>query len=322
MRPVWRISSDGSPVGEVFNSRLTSLTLVDKAGYEADALTIGIDNQNDRIAAPRRGVVLAVELGFQETGLTNMGRFTVDQVGKTGPVRTIKIDAAAIDLRAGARTPKTREWKDVTLSDVAETIASENDLQARVEDGLGAIRYAHLSQTGESDIHFLTRTGEEIGAIVKVAERRLIITLRANGLTTSGQALPEITLTQSLFSTWSADEGDRRTYGSCRAFWQDRAGAKKAEVIAGDGEPVFEVRRPYADRDTAFRAAGARLARLNRSTRRFSGALAAANLSLRAEQPIQVIGLDDMSDGRWIATSVTHRLDGALTTSIEAEPAS
>ncbi|MEM7270746.1 MAG: contractile injection system protein, VgrG/Pvc8 family, partial [Pseudomonadota bacterium] len=183
MKPAWRIDIDGGAAGALLSRQLASIVVHDEAGFEADSISFTVSNENGRIAAPRRGVVLSAHLGFEESGLEHIGDFTVDYVAAHGPVQTLEIGGAAVDLRTGAKAPKTRAWRDQTLHDIAETIAGEHGLTARVTADLGGVRYPHLSQTGESDLHFLTRLSDELGAIAKVAEGVLVIAWRGRGQT-------------------------------------------------------------------------------------------------------------------------------------------
>lgn len=319
MRPIWSISADGGDISRVFESRLTRLEIRDEAGVRSDRLQLTIDNRRGSILPPRHGAVLSVSLGFKETGLTHMGSYTVSKTRLTGPVRTIEVSAAAIDLRVGAKSPQTRGWDDVTLTEIAETIAFEHDLIPRVAPGLGGVQYDHEAQTGESDLHFLTRLADDLGGVVKVADGNLVIAPRAAGETVSGRTLQPVFLGPEMFTSWSCSDADRERHAACVAWWQDIEGGERRRVTIGDGEPAYELRRPFPTEEAAARAAEAKLSSLNRSGRRLVGSLAVANLSLAAEQPIIVGGLDALSDGRWSTTNVTHLLDGAFTTSFEAE---
>lgn len=323
MRPVWRIEADGKATGGALDANLVRLQIRDEAGFEADQLSLTVSNQEGVIEPPKKGARLKVSLGFAETGLVEMGEYTVDAVTTTGPARVIEIEAAAVDLRVAAKAVKTREWPlegdAVTLKDIVETIAGENGLTARVAADLGAIEYEHLSQSAESDLHFLTRIALEIGAVAKVAGGNLIVAHRGRGETVTGETLPVIALALGDFSAWSATEGERDAYAACECEWHDHGAAERRKVLVGEGEPVHRLRRAFPTEPTARRAATAALARLNRATHSLSGDLAVARLDMAAEQPVAPSGLDPIADQNWITTSVVHTLDGALTTSFEAE---
>lgn len=319
MRPVWRIDVDGAASGAALSDSLIRLDVTDHAGVLADELTFDVSNPLGAIEAPRRGVELTAALGVRGGALIEMGRFVVDYVEATGPVRVIRVRAAAVDLRRGAKSPKTRAWEKTTLGEIAAAIAKEHDLEPHVAPALAGVAYEHLSQTGESDVHFLTRLAEELGAIVKVADRKLAIVFRGVGETVSGERLPRIDLSLSDFETWRVIDGDRSRHQTCSAYWHDNNASKRKKVSVGKGDPVYEMRRSFPDAASAERAASAKLAFLNRSARRVVGALAGPRLDLMAEQPLRLFGLDSVANGDWITTRVVHSLDGALTTKFEAE---
>ncbi len=57
---------DGADITQKLEKRLLSLTLTDNRGFEADQLDIELDDADGQLQLPRRGVVLSLELGWQE----------------------------------------------------------------------------------------------------------------------------------------------------------------------------------------------------------------------------------------------------------------
>lgn len=68
---------------------------------------------------------LEIALGYRETGLTMMGRFTVDGRGGEGPLQVLSIRATAADMKGAIRSPRTRAWENRSLSDIVRMTIPE-----------------------------------------------------------------------------------------------------------------------------------------------------------------------------------------------------
>ncbi|MEL6477608.1 MAG: contractile injection system protein, VgrG/Pvc8 family [Pseudomonadota bacterium] len=320
MRPIYQITVDGQDITAQIADRLTTLTVIDEAGFEADRLDFTLDNRQGLIERPRRGVKLELALGFIETGMTRIGSFIVDSLSGGGPNQIMNVSAKAVDLTGGIRAPRTEGWTEVTLDTVVTTIARRHQLTPVIAPILAPHFYPHIAQTAESDLNLVTRLAHELSAIAKVAEDRLVVVPPGTQATAAGQPIPPIALDRSAFTSWQWRLGERQDYGSVKAWWQDIAGGRRQPVTAGSGEPIFEIRETFATAEAANRAAAGKLKTLGRDTVEVSGTLAIADLRLAAELPIQLSGFDDGSNGAYTLTRVTHRLSSALTTSFNAKP--
>ncbi|PCJ04302.1 MAG: hypothetical protein COB16_19100 [Rhodobacteraceae bacterium] len=115
----------------LFKDRLTGLILTDEAGQKSDTVQITLDN---RITLPDVGAVLDISLSFVESGLTPTGRYVVDELsGELFPA-TLTISGKAADMLGGIKSPKNRNWNEVTLQDIVAKIAGENSLKSAIND--------------------------------------------------------------------------------------------------------------------------------------------------------------------------------------------
>lgn len=309
----------------VLADRLLSLRATDEARLEADLLEIEIDNRDGAVAAPRRGVEIALSLGFRETGLlTEIGLYRVTALSGGGPVRGMTIIARAAALDGPIRDPRTHTWEQVSLAAVARAVAARHGLAVRVAAAFEAPVHASVEQAEESDLNLLTRLAQDAGALATIKGRTLILLEEGAGLTAAGDALPETRLAARDCASWTWRVEDREAFGAVRAFWRDLASAEKRAVEVGDAPPgqpgaVFELRRVFGTEADARRAARVRLNRFAR---------AGATLSLRApfspgaaaDAPLVLSGFDAVADGRWRIARVEHGLGPqGLITTIEAE---
>lgn len=325
MTPAFSITADGIVATGAFADRRLSLTITDAAGLESDAAEIVLDDRDAALALPREGAKLAISLGYVETGLEYMGLYVVEEVEGSGLPRQLTITAKAADHRETLKEQKTRSFDGKTIGDIVGQIAGENSLGAAVAGALGGKTIGHISQTEESDQHFLTRLAARYGAIAAPKDGRLVFAPRGAGLAVSGTAMTPVavTMTELVGAGYSFTLKPRNRFSKVVATWTDRAGARRREVEAQTGSdgPVRTLRTPHADEDTAQAAADAEARKIAREEGSISLDIT-GRPSVRAEAPLIVSGVRAGADGAWTIERVEHRFDAGgsgYTTSIEAK---
>ncbi len=321
MTPAFHIVVDGhQDATAAIRERLLSLRVSDEEGYRSDAVEIRLDDRGGTVELPRRGAELEVELGYEESGRVPMGRYTVDEVEISGPPDTLTIRAKAADMRAALKQRRTRSWHQVLLGDLIETIAAEYGLNPRVAKELARIVLPHVDQTDESDLHLLTRLGEQYDAAAKPANGRLVFARRGAGLSATSGPLTAVRIAREQASDYRVTLADRSDYRSVRAYWYDTAAGRRVAVTAGDGEPVYALRDDHVDEATARAAAQARLNALKRGAGTLSLTLKPGVPTVSAESPLTLSGFRSGVDGRWVATRVNHEISGnGYASRVEAE---
>ncbi len=254
MTPAFTIMADGADVTANLSDRLVSIEIVDEDGENADCATIVIDNRDDLVELPAMDATLEIALGYRETGLTMMGRFTVDGRGGEGPIQTLSIRATAADMKGSIRSPRTRAWENRTLSDIVRTIAGEAGLDAVVGGSIAATRWPYLAQTAESNLHFLRRIALPLNATAKPAGGALVVARRGEDQTAAGDAMPNGRITRADLAAWSWSEEGRERSGKVTAEWSDVDTAQRERVEAGEGEPELRLRHVFSSMDEANRA--------------------------------------------------------------------
>jgi phage protein D len=127
---------------------------------------------------PPRGAELAVSIGWLGEALIYKGLYTVDEVGH-GPPDVIDITAHSADFREEMNVRREVSWHDVTVERVVSAIARRYDLKPMISEALIDIEIDHADQTEESDMSFLTRMAEMLGAIATVKNGCLLFILPA-----------------------------------------------------------------------------------------------------------------------------------------------
>lgn len=324
MTPDFDIRFDGAAISQAVRDRLLRLTFVDEAGFRTDEMSFDLDNRGYKLAVPEKGAVLSGSLGYRGN-LVLMGRYTVDEVSSTGGQSLrLSIKAKAADMQAGLKVMKTRVWTDATVASIVETIAGEHELEPRISpdyeaEKVGQVPYAQIDQTGESDLHFLTRLSQLYGATWKAVNGRLIFLKSGDNKTATGEVLPVLELGVADVTSWSAVAPDRGRYQSASASYIDAQSRERVSVDTGGGAPVFALQSVHADANAAIAAAQAKLDALQRGNAQLSLTMP-GNANYQAERRFNFTTKDSLAAGLWTVRRATHiYAAGGFTTMIEAE---
>lgn len=324
MTPAFRVTYEATDLTPALGSRLIELSVNDAAGIESDQVRLELDNRDGQLVVPQEGAWIDVALGYKETGLHAMGRFRVDDVVTTWPMRTLTMTGRAVDFVQQMKEAKTRAWTDVTLGQLISEVAGQNGLGAKIDGTLSAINvtplpYGQLDQTDQSDFDLLTRLARDFDATFKVIEQDIIFIKRGGGAIGVKGRQPRQSINSGDIITVRARATKRGAYKAVRTHYTDSVTQERVEVRVGSGEPVQLLKQTFIDVETASIAAQGRLDALARGTASLTLELPGAP-GFRAEQLIAVNVGDTLIDGTWSVQSVKHSYrSSGFKTSIEAE---
>ena len=341
-------------ITSVVSDRLISLSLADNRGFEADQLDIELSDHDGKLAFPSRGAMVEAWIGWQDSGLVNKGKYTVDEIEYSGAPDKLTIRARSADLIGSLSTKQERSFEAMFLGALIEFLAKEHGLKAVYDEELGMQAVTHLDQTNESTINLLTRLAEQYDAIATVKNGCLIFIKAGRMKTASGQDLQEVIITKKVGDSYrfSLNEGDN--YTAVRAYWHSLDNGKKGEVIIdantdiqrknmatkrgenskqkknvlvqtepveSDANKMKTLRHVYQSEAKAITGAKAAFSKMKRGVASFSLNLALGNPELMPELPAILIGFKDQIDSTaWIITQVTHSIgDGGYTCAVEFE---
>ncbi|EPN9542074.1 phage late control D family protein [Cronobacter malonaticus] len=356
LTPAFMLTINSKDITGNISARLKSLTLTDNRGFEADQLDIELDDADGLVELPLRGAVLTLFLGWQGFALVGKGSFTVDEVEHRGAPDTVTIRARSADFRGSLNSRREESWHDTTLGGVVEAIAARNKLGSSVAPELAKIPVPHVDQSQESDVKFLTRLAGLNGGEVSVKAGKLLLLKAGKGVTASGKAIPQVTISRGDGDRHQFSIADRGAYTGVTAKWlhtkdpkpqaqkvklrrkekEKKPGAaahpkakapakvpeaREGEYMAGESDNVFALTTIFASKAQAMRAAQAKWDKLQRGVAEFSISLAMGRADLYPETPVRVTGFKRVIDEQsWIITKVTHSLsNGGFTTSLELE---
>ncbi len=328
MRPAFVIKADDKDVTQRLNPRLISLTITDEVGMKADQLEIELDDRDGVLEVPAYGMRLAVQLGYFETGVADMGSWTVTEISFRGWPATKRIVAQAADVTGTIKAGKTRTWRSTTFAAIATTVAKDHGLKPVIDKTLGRKTVGHVDQTGESDLHFLTRLGRQFGATVKPCDGKLIVACQGKGKSAGDQNLTPVTVEKEDITDYSCDLPERGSFSAVSARWHNiRTGKTETVTVKSDNDdatgPVYTLPDDYPDQGSAKAAADAKKDALDRNVTKLSISMPGNPLAA-AEVPLVITGvregIDTTPETAWRITKVVHNVSSSsYTTDIEAE---
>lgn len=344
--PAFHIVVGGKDITKKAQSRLISLSLTDNREAEADTLELVLDDTDGGLDLPRRGALIRLSIGWQGETLIPKGTYTVDEITHTGAPDQLTITARSADFRASLNVRREQSWHNITLADLAKTIATRNKLNASVQPGLEQLKIDHSDQADESDASYLARTGKEYGFSFSVKNGTLLLISAGSGKTAGIKPLPTITLNRKSGDRHQFTIADRDAYTGVIAHYIDHHKARREKIhirrrhrtqekdpgkltgnrhqgdyLIGSDENVLVLRHTYASAGNAKRAARSAWERLQRGAATFTLTLAIGRPELTPEYPVKIRGFKPtINAADWTIKSVTHEIgDGGLITTLEME---
>jgi phage protein D len=324
MRPAFRITG----LSALVESRVLSLSVTDESTEQSDSCSIEISDPRNEFEVPETGHVITVALGYTDK-LRDMGQFVVDSVKLSGPANRITIDAKAAPFTAAGgfspvQTRNTRSFDDITLGDIVRTIAGEHGLQPAVSPDLASSALAHVDQTNESDINFLTRLARQYRAVCKPTFGRLVFATRGEGKSITGLSLPSVTLTPADVISWSGTLSKRTEFAKVQTTYHDNETGETTTYDAEsdqftEGAQVYQHPIPYASQEEAEAAGASMLDQFVRGAQEVSVSMP-GNPSLMAEATVTLSGFHPLLDVQWLIKRVEHSIgSGGFSTSFSCE---
>jgi phage protein D len=319
MTPLFDIQLRNTSLFEKIQPYLIGLTITDEPGLKSDKLDLVLADQN--LDIPQIGDLLKISLGYKETGLYDMGIFAID--GYALSHNEMRITAHAADFLEDFTNPKSRSFENTSLANIIQTIAAEHNIPARISPELNNINFTAVHQTSESDLHFLTRLGQQFNILIKPAGNCLVAMPSGHGFSTSGSHLPEVTLTPDSTINWSLEFLKKEQIPSVTAKGYDTDNAEEffesvGEEDYSEGNIGYSLRGLYPTREAAKTAAKAVYEKLTQKAYTFTAEIP-GNPNILAESNLKLTGFRSGIPTVWIISRSTHSLSSTgYRTSLEA----
>lgn len=357
LTPQAELTIDGRRFGTQAMSRIISISLTDKRGFEADELTIELDDHDGTIAIPKTGSKITLKLGYKETGLVEKGEYLVAEFTASGSPDRLSITARAADLAESLAEQVEKSWHKQTLYQIIETIAKKHKYEYIISKDYQSQKIEHIDQTNESDASFMSRLAEQYDAIATIKNGKLLFIPAGESQTASGQPILPTTITRASGDSHSFTYSSSNSYQAVRAYYTDKKTGQKKEVIVNkdnaypnkkttqqtktvkgktfkakkkendnqkvntEGQKIKTLRHLYATESGAWSGARGAFKKIQRGVAEFSITLAVGRPDLYPETPAVVKGFKPEIDAEaWLITEVSHKIDsGGYTASIQFE---
>ena len=357
LTPQAELTIDGRRFGTQAMSRIISISLTDKRGFEADELTIELDDHDGTIAIPKTGSKITLKLGYKETGLVEKGEYRVSEFTASGSPDRLSITARAADLAEALAEQVEKSWHKQTLYQIIETIAKKHKYEYIISKDYQNQKIEHIDQTNESDASFMSRLAEQYDAIATIKNGKLLFIPAGESQTASGQPIQPTTITRASGDSHSFTYSSSNSYQAVRAYYTDKKTGQKKEVIVNkdnaypnkkttqqtktvkgktfkakkkendnqkvntEGQKIKTLRHLYATESGAWSGARGAFKKIQRGVAEFSITLAVGRPDLYPETPAVVKGFKPEIDAEaWLITEVSHKIDsGGYTASIQFE---
>jgi hypothetical protein len=357
LTPAAELTIDGRRFGTQAMSRIISISLTDKRGFEADELTIELDDHDGTISIPKTGSKITLKLGYKETGLVEKGEYLVSEFTASGSPDRLSITARAADLAETLAEQVEKSWHKQTLYQIIETIAKKHKYEYIISKDFQSQKIEHIDQTNESDASFMSRLAEQYDAIATIKNGKLLFIPAGESQTASGQPIQPTTITRASGDSHSFTYSSSNSYQAVRAYYTDKKTGQKKEVIVNkdnaypnkkttqqtktvkgktfkakkkendnqkvntEGQKIKTLRHLYATESGAWSGARGAFKKIQRGVAEFSITLAVGRPDLYPETPAIVQGFKPEIDAEaWLITEVSHKIDsGGYTASIQFE---
>jgi phage protein D len=300
------VLANGQDITELIRDRLIRLVVHDVHGELSDSVEIELDNRDLRVETLTTGAELSVAIGYGDE-LVDKGLYQVDETEEPLETDTILIHAKAAKTKASFKAPRNATYDNVTIGALVQLVAERHGFTPSVSTQLASIQYEHINQEGESDMNMLSRLARDHDALSKPVDNRLLFKTKDESKTVSGKTIPPIVISDPTESRGKVTVTERSNYRSVVAYWYDDEVAEQKKCIAGQGEPIFTIRRHYTDGNKCQAAADAKLRALQRGIKTMTisrplmpDAIAEGALTIANHKPI--------ANGLWVIEEVTHTI--------------
>lgn len=286
--------------------RVISIRTTDQTGFVSDSCEIELDDFDNALQFPNTEAKVTISLGYQEKGLTKIGTYYVKEIAIDGARRIVKIIANALPKSMRSQKTKTN---DVKLNEYMLAINSE--LNSELSEDYEDVDLSDNPQFGESDINYLTRIANKVGAVAKPTDNHLIFAEDMTGKSVSGKQLPTKYIDASEVATYSCNFKETETSGATGtiyANWYDKKSGEYHLVYAGSGDPETELNEIFSSEKAALSAAQAKGKRIEKNNKSFRFSTE-GRPDLFAEGSIILRGFPVKIPTNWIISRVEHTLN-------------
>ncbi len=185
---------------ELIKDRIVSIHTTDEARIMSDSCEIELDDFDDALQFPKTEAKIEVSLGHKDSGLTKIGSYYVKEIAMDGNRKTVKISASAVSKKMRSQMTKSHNQ---TAGDFLSELAEEFGMDSAISDEFSDVDLEDFPQFAESNMNYLTRLSQRVGAVSKPSDGHLIFAENMTGKSASGKILETKYLNISEVSSYS-----------------------------------------------------------------------------------------------------------------------
>lgn len=201
---------------------LLQCTYTDGIEDDADTVSLMLKDPLGKWAgswSPARGDKVQVAFITEARGALSTQKMTIDRLSTQGRPRVFTVDAVSVPLGGTIRrTCKTRTFEKMTLKDIGQRIADDNELWF-MWDCEENPEYDRTDQQDVSDLKFLSNLAKDAGFSVKVTAETVIIFDQASY--EKKTAVKTIQESGGTLLSWSFTAQQSERYKACTVKWRD-----------------------------------------------------------------------------------------------------
>jgi phage protein D len=267
---------------------------------------------------PRTEAVISVSLGYKGGELTKIGSYYVKEIDIDGARKTLKIKANAASKAMRSQKSKSHEG---SMDDLLSEMAGEFGVDSAISDDIAEdLELEDFPQFAESDMNYLTRMSQKVGAVAKPTDGHLVFADDMSVKSTSGKNLPTKYVDVSELGEYSCSFKETESggaVGTVFANWYDKDTGEYHMVKVGPDDSGFELDEIFSSEKSALAAANAKFKRVVKSNKTFRFTTG-GRPDFFAESPIVFRGLSPKIPANWIISRVEHTLSASgFVTSVE-----
>jgi phage protein D len=295
---------------ELVKERVISIRTTDEAGIMSDSCEIELDDFDDAFPLPRTEAVISVSLGYKGGELTKIGSYYVKEIDIDGARKSLKIKANAASKAMRSQKSKGHEG---SMGNLLTEMANEFDLDAAVSGDLEGFELEDFPQFAESDMNYMTRMSQKVGAVAKPTDGHLVFADDMSAKSSSGANLPTKYVDVAELGEYSCSFKETESggaVGTVFANWYDKDKGEYFMAKAGSGDPEVELDEIFSSEKAALAAAQAKFKRVVKSNKTFRFTTG-GRPDFFAESPIVFRGLSPKIPANWVISRVEHTLSAS-----------
>lgn len=311
-RPVVEIiGQGGTDLAGRWSGALISVRFTDNEGGEADEIEMEFSVNPPFPAPPAKGTRFIFRYGWAGGARRNAGLFTFQNARLTpspGNGWTMAITARSADFVDADKSAGSEHFDDMTAGDIFKKLAGGAGKSAIVHPSIANIEIPYRARLAQSAIGAAQALAEDVGASLKPADGRWLVTAKNSGQTASGTPIPPIIIhADAVMDGSDLNAEERPRHGEVKAAWFDPdQGRAVQETAAGQGgKALFTGLHVAASAGEAARRSLADSTELTRSL--ITGSVVVeGDVSAMAGAPVTLAGFGGWSESGLVAASISH----------------